>query len=130
ITATHDRIDALREHLDTTPATTQPITTGTAASLEGLIDEGAVVHNHFAVGDHLEGWDISFKDNRNVYYTTADGDYLLIGAVLDAQGNNVSAQHQARLPGQTEPAPQPVQPARRQPNQPDQDTLQRIYAQL
>lgn len=61
-------------------------------ALSGLVKKGASVQRRITVGDDIVGWMIDFAGEKDMYYTSADGNFLLLGALIDSGGNNVSAQ--------------------------------------
>lgn len=124
--ALDDQAQQLATDLEKLTLATNDVRTDSAAStpaLAGLLAKGATVHSHFVVGNQLTAWDISFGGKRDIYYTTADGQYLLLGAVLDAAGKNVSAQHQAGIPGGGGTAPAVATGV-------SQQILKSVYAQM
>lgn len=63
-------------------------------AIEHLQNKGLEILSNFKLGTSLEGWLVSFDGREQIIYTTADGDYLINGVVLDAQGNDLTHQHQ------------------------------------
>lgn len=59
-------------------------------ALSIIMSRGAKVHDRFRVGEDMFGWIIDYSGHVNTYYTTADGEYLVVGAVLDSDGINVA----------------------------------------
>lgn len=95
---------------------------GPAAALTGLLDAGGVIHSQRPIGAHLVAYEISFNGGRDIYYTTADGKHLLIGALIDGQGANVTKALKGSLGlAENTPALAPVQPM---------VDLNAVYAQL
>lgn len=63
-------------------------------TIEHLQNKGLKVHHSFAVGNSLVGWLVSYNGQEQIIYTTLDSEYLINGLVLDAQGNDLTAEHQ------------------------------------
>lgn len=66
-------------------------------ALAGFLNKGATVKSTFTVGDNLRGWMLHFAGTDDIYYTSRDGNFLLLGALMDADGNNVSAKVKAAM---------------------------------
>lgn len=66
-------------------------------ALSRLIRKGAVVKRSFTVGDDLNGWLVDFAGSEDIYYTTADNQFLLLGALISGDGSNVSTLIKQRL---------------------------------
>lgn len=62
--------------------------------IQHLTNQGLEVVRSFPVGKSLVGWVVRFDDKDMLVYTTADGEYLINGLVLDAQGVDLTAEHQ------------------------------------
>lgn len=62
--------------------------------LEHLQNKGLEILNTFDLGASLKGWLVSYAGKEQLLYTTADGEFLINGVVLDAQGNDLTSQHQ------------------------------------
>lgn len=71
-----------------TPAMEKP------EAIQHLENQGLDVLRRFPVGDSLVGWVVSFGGQDLVVYTTLDGDYLINGVILDAQGVDLTEEHQ------------------------------------
>ncbi|WP_416885335.1 thiol:disulfide interchange protein DsbG [Marinospirillum sp.] len=56
--------------------------------------QGLSVHDSFPVGESLIGWIVSTGQQEQLLYTTRDGEFLINGVLLDAQGQDVTQQHQ------------------------------------
>lgn len=67
--------------------------------LQHLENQGIQIIRDFPVSELLTGWVISFEGRDLVVYTTADGQHLLNGTLLNAQGMDLTEQHrQQQLP--------------------------------
>ncbi|ODC04570.1 hypothetical protein BFW38_14555 [Terasakiispira papahanaumokuakeensis] len=63
--------------------------------IQHLINQGLEVIRQFDVNDSLDGWVVSNKNEQEIIvYTTADGENLISGVVMDAQGQDLTQQHQ------------------------------------
>ncbi|SFC26807.1 thiol:disulfide interchange protein DsbG [Marinospirillum celere] len=62
--------------------------------IKHLENQGLEVVRNFPVGRSLVGWVVSFDGKDLVVYTTADGEYLINGVILDAQGVDLTEEHQ------------------------------------
>ncbi|WP_114416993.1 thiol:disulfide interchange protein DsbG [Marinospirillum perlucidum] len=62
--------------------------------IKHLENQGLDIIRDFPVGESLTGWVVRFQDRDLIVYTTADGDYLINGVVLDAQGMDLTEEHQ------------------------------------
>ena len=62
--------------------------------IKHLENQGLEILRNFPVGQSLVGWVVSFEGKDLVVYTTADGNYLINGVVLDAQGVDLTEEHQ------------------------------------
>lgn len=62
-------------------------------ALERMLGSGASVERSFEVSEHLTGWVVRFQGERKVVYTTNDGEHLVVGAVLDRDGENLTRSH-------------------------------------
>lgn len=66
------------------------------AVFQGLTDAGATIVKSFPVGDGLTGWVIRHPSGEHmVTYTTANGQYMIAGAVFDKDGDNITQEHVA-----------------------------------
>jgi thiol:disulfide interchange protein DsbG len=61
--------------------------------LDAPLKAGMKVLNKFPAGGKLQGWVLSQGGQNSVVYTTADGKYLLAGALIDESGTNLTAQY-------------------------------------
>lgn len=59
-------------------------------ALQHLVDQGAVVLTQFDAPAGLHGYGISIEGHAMIVYTTDDGRYLISGALMDAQGHNLT----------------------------------------
>ncbi|MDR9466779.1 thiol:disulfide interchange protein DsbG [Marinospirillum sp.] len=78
--------EAADENLSTAMEYPEPI--------KHLENQGLEIIRSFPVGQSLVGWVVSFEGKDLVVYTTVDGDYLINGIVLDAQGVDLTEEHQ------------------------------------
>lgn len=62
--------------------------------IQHLKNKGLSIVRQFDVGTTLEGWVVSFEGNDMIVYTTADGEFLINGVLLDVQGNDLTEEHQ------------------------------------
>lgn len=62
--------------------------------IQHLQNQGLDIVRQFPVGASLLGWVVSFEGRDLVVYTTADGEFLLNGVLLDAQGKDLTQKHQ------------------------------------
>ena len=62
--------------------------------IQHLENQGLDVVRSFPVGQSLMGWVVSFEGKDMIVYTTLDGDYLINGILLDAQGVDKTERHQ------------------------------------
>lgn len=62
--------------------------------MEHLQNKGLVINNTFNLGTSLKGWVVSYQGQEQIIYTTANGEFLINGLVLDLQGNDLTQQHQ------------------------------------
>ncbi|MCL7940165.1 thiol:disulfide interchange protein DsbG [Halomonas sp. ATCH28] len=61
------------------------------APLQALVDQGLEVHGEFDAPGGLSGFAASHRGREMAVYLTADGDHALVGTLLDAEGNDLSA---------------------------------------
>lgn len=66
--------------------------------LQALQDRGVLVTRRFAAAGGLTGWVIEREGHRMVVYTTSDQQYLLVGALLNASGRDLTKAY-ARVHG-------------------------------
>lgn len=62
-------------------------------ALHGLQQQGVEVVKAFDAPGELRGYIVSAGGQSHAVYVTGDGQHVLIGALLDAEGNNLSEQH-------------------------------------
>lgn len=62
--------------------------------IQNLKNKGLDIVREFPVGAALAGWVVSYEGNDMIVYTTADGEFLINGVLLDAQGNDLTVEHQ------------------------------------
>lgn len=80
-------------------------------ALSILMSKGAKPKRVFTVGDDLTGWLIDFAGETDIYYTSSDGDFLLLGALIDREGSNVSARIKKALDERQAGADAPAKPS-------------------
>lgn len=89
---------------ETSPTTSQPAAvqlpgTSRPVVVQMIESKGMKVERSFPVSAQLTGWvmsDPKSADGYSVMYTTADGENLIAGAVLDRYGKNLTAEHAER----------------------------------
>src|SRR5690554_3550979 len=54
--------------------------------VQHLKNKGLDIVRKFPVGASLNGWVVNYEGNDMIVYTTADGEFLINGVLLDAQG--------------------------------------------
>lgn len=64
--------------------------------IEHLKNKGLDIVREFPVGESLTGWVVSYEGSDMIVYTTADGEFLINGVLLDAQGNDLTEGHQKK----------------------------------
>ncbi len=62
--------------------------------IQHLENKGLDIVREFPVGASITGWVVSYKGSDTIVYTTADGEFLINGVLLDAQGNDLTEEHQ------------------------------------
>lgn len=62
--------------------------------IQHLKNKGLDIVRDFPVGTALTGWVVSYQGKDFIVYTTADGEFLINGVLLDAQGNDLTDAHQ------------------------------------
>jgi len=60
-------------------------------AIQSLVATGFKVERHFAAASGLTGWVVKHRGQYNLLFTTADGKTLISGALIDAQGRNLTA---------------------------------------
>ena len=75
------------EHSASTATTDRP------AALQPLLERGFEVHQGFDAGGDLDGWVMVQAHQPMVVYTTADGELLISGVLVNAEGENLTARH-------------------------------------
>lgn len=66
----------------------------TPAGLQAPIQAGFKVEQSFMAAGGLTGWVLQGSDGQfNVYYTTADGQYMIAGALVSAAGENLTQKY-------------------------------------
>jgi thiol:disulfide interchange protein DsbG len=61
--------------------------------LDAPVKAGMKIINKFPAGGGLQGWVLSQGGQNSVVYTTADGKFLMAGALIDEAGTNLTAQY-------------------------------------
>lgn len=70
--------------------------------IQHLKNQGLDIVREFPVGTSLRGWVVSHQGKDLIVYTTLDGEFLINGVLLDAQGQDLTEAHQKAwlsLPG-------------------------------
>lgn len=62
--------------------------------IQHLKNKGLDIVREFHVGASITGWVVSYEGNDTIVYTTTDGEFLINGVLLDAQGNDLTEEHQ------------------------------------
>ena len=62
-------------------------------ALKPVIQAGIEVLTSFDTPSGLKGWAIKNGSENNIIYTTPDGKYVMVGAMLDSLGRNVTIDH-------------------------------------
>lgn len=73
---------------------TEPATAPLPESIQHLKNKGLDIVREFPVGAALTGWVVSYQGSDRIVYSTADGEFLISGVLLDAQGNDLTEEHQ------------------------------------
>lgn len=63
-------------------------------AIQGVMDRGVKVVKSFPAASGLTGWVLSQGGRYSIVYTTADKKTLLAGALIDENGDNLSAQYE------------------------------------
>ncbi|MDI5890909.1 thiol:disulfide interchange protein DsbG [Halomonas rhizosphaerae] len=61
------------------------------APVQALVDQGLEIHGEFAAPGGLSGYAASHRGREMAVYLTSDGDHAVVGTLLDAEGNDLSA---------------------------------------
>ncbi|WFM72210.1 thiol:disulfide interchange protein DsbG [Halomonas sp. CKK8] len=61
------------------------------APVQALVDQGLEIHGEFAAPGGLSGYAASHRGREMAVYLTPDGDHAVVGTLLDAEGNDLSA---------------------------------------
>ncbi|WP_253272865.1 thiol:disulfide interchange protein DsbG [Halomonas sp. PR-M31] len=69
------------------------------APVQALEKQGLTVHERFEAPAGLTGYAASVQGREVAVYVTEDGQHAIVGTLLDAQGNDLSAKPLARLVG-------------------------------
>ncbi|QFU02638.1 Thiol:disulfide interchange protein DsbG precursor [Halomonas sp. THAF5a] len=70
-----------------------PLSADTAwpAPIQALVAEGLEVHARFEAPGGLEGFAASHRGREMAVYLTPDGEHAVVGTLIDAEGNDLSA---------------------------------------
>lgn len=71
-------------------AAAQDSTEGVPAPIAALEDRGATIGETFEAPSGLTGYTLSFQGQTLAAYVTADGEHVVVGTLLDADGTNLS----------------------------------------
>lgn len=74
-----------------TAATTLWADTAWPAPIQALVDQGLEVHARFEAPGGLDGFAASHRGREMAVYLTPDGEHAVVGTLIDAQGNDLSA---------------------------------------
>ncbi|MEQ6890348.1 thiol:disulfide interchange protein DsbG [Halomonas sp. CS7] len=77
--------------LSLTAATTLSADTSWPAPIQALVEEGLEVHARFEAPGGLDGFAASHRGREMAVYLTPDGEHAVVGTLIDAQGNDLSA---------------------------------------
>ena len=66
------------------------------APIQHLKNKGLDIVREFPVGASISGWVVSLEGSDTLVYTTTDGEFLISGVLLDAQGNDLTQEHQKK----------------------------------
>nr|WP_299380465.1 thiol:disulfide interchange protein DsbG [uncultured Halomonas sp.] len=69
------------------------------APVQALEKQGLTVHERFEAPAGLTGYAASVQGREVAVYVTEDGQHAIVGTLLDAQGNDLSAEPLAKLVG-------------------------------
>lgn len=72
-------------------ATTLSADTSWPAPIQALVEEGLEVHARFEAPGGLEGFAASHRGREMAVYLTPDGEHAVVGTLIDAEGNDLSA---------------------------------------
>lgn len=61
------------------------------APVQALVDEGLQIHAEFTAPGGLSGFAASHSGREMTVYLTPDGEHAVVGTLLDAEGNDLSA---------------------------------------
>ncbi|MGM0983702.1 MAG: thiol:disulfide interchange protein DsbG [Pseudomonadota bacterium] len=61
------------------------------APVQALVDQGLEIHGEFSAPGGLSGFAASHRGREMTVFLTPDGDHAVVGTLLDAQGNDLSA---------------------------------------
>lgn len=77
--------------LSLTAATALSAATPWPAPIQALMEEGLEVHARFEAPGGLDGFAASHRGRAMAVYLTPDGEHAVVGTLLDAEGNDLSA---------------------------------------
>jgi len=61
------------------------------APLQALVEQGLEIHGEFAAPGGLSGYAASHRGREMAVYLTPDGEHAVVGTLIDAEGNDLSA---------------------------------------
>src|SRR5690554_3058667 len=62
--------------------------------IQHLKNKGLDIVRKFPVDASLTGWVVNYEGSDMIVYTTNNGEFLINGVLLDAQGNDLTENHQ------------------------------------
>ncbi|MEQ6916102.1 thiol:disulfide interchange protein DsbG [Halomonas aquatica] len=74
-----------------TAATMLSADTSWPAPIQALVDQGLEVHSEFEAPGGLDGFAASHRGREMAVYLTPDGEHAVVGTLIDARGNDLSA---------------------------------------
>ncbi|MDX1464607.1 MAG: thiol:disulfide interchange protein DsbG [Halomonas sp.] len=77
--------------LSLSAATTLSADTSWPAPIQALVEEGLEVHARFEAPGGLDGFAASHRGREMAVYLTPDGEHAVVGTLVDAEGNDLSA---------------------------------------
>lgn len=84
----------------TTAAAAEEETASYPPAVQRVVDQGVEITSKFDAPGGLTGYAAKNNGKDLIFYSTADGQYIVLGPVIDAEGRNLSARHaEQHLPG-------------------------------
>lgn len=77
----------------TTSFATRSVAAEQPAPIQALIDQGFQVHAQFDAPSGMKGFTAEYSGQPAALYLTPDGKHVIVGAILDSAGNNLTATH-------------------------------------